>query len=109
MYQLALNPLPILLTLMTSFGVLMHDTQVDRATSTALTLPSGFSNYSAADTPIKLSDPHVHTERINVQNNIEQLHTTQARLQTRDDDKKYVSVKKYVSDGMGSGYHWPAI
>lgn len=108
MFQLFLNPLPILLTLAASFGVIFHDTQVDRATTTALALPSAFVSYGGADVAIKLSDPHVHTESFST-SNIEQLHNGQPRTQTRgDEDKKYISVKKFVSDGMGSEYHWPS-
>ncbi|TAL14679.1 hypothetical protein EPN95_02125 [Patescibacteria group bacterium] len=109
MFQLFLNPLPILLTLAASFGVLFHDTQVDHAATSALALPSSFASYGGADVAIKLSDPHVHTESFSVANNIEQLHSGQPRTQTRgDEDKKYISVKKFVSDGMGSEYHWPS-
>ncbi|MDB5166975.1 MAG: hypothetical protein JWN26_120 [Candidatus Saccharibacteria bacterium] len=109
MFQLLLNPLPILLTLAASFGVLVHDTQVDRATTTALALPAAFANFGGADVAIKLNDPHVHAENFSVENNIEQLHSGQPRTQPRgDEDKKYISVKKFVSDGMGSEYHWPS-
>jgi len=82
---------------------------MDRATSTALALPIAFAAYGASEA-IKMNDPHVHTERVNVANTIKQLRSGQPKLQTRDDkDRQYVSVKKYVSGGMGSEYHWPSV
>ncbi len=86
----------------------MHDTQTDHAATTALAQPIAFSNFGAADAILKSNDPHIHTERINVQNGAIELHSAQPRTQTRD-DKKYISVKKFVSDGMGSQYHWPSV
>jgi hypothetical protein len=81
---------------------------MDRATSTALALPIAFATFGAAEA-IKLNDPHVHTERVTVANTIEQLRSGQPKLQTRDDkDRQYVSVKKYISGGIGSEYHWPS-
>jgi hypothetical protein len=89
--------------------VLIHDTQIDRATVAALAVPVAFATLGAADTAQKLND-HVHTERFRVPNTIEQLRSTQPRTQARgDEDKQYVSVKKFVSDGMGSEYHWPSV
>jgi hypothetical protein len=109
MFPLLLNPLPILLTITTSFGVLVHDTQIDKATTTALALPATIAAFGAADIALKLNDPHVHTERFSVAHNLESLRSTQPRIQPRDDSKKYISIKKYVSDGMGSQYHWPSV
>jgi hypothetical protein len=104
-----INPLSILLTITTSFGVLIHDTHMDRATTAALALPIAFAVYGASEA-IKMSDPHVHTERVNVANTLQQLRSNQPKLQTRDDkDRMYVSVKKYMSGGMGSEYHWPSV
>ena len=102
MFPLLLNPLPILLTLTTSFGVLLHDTQIDRAATTALALPATIAAFGAADVVLKLNDPHTHIDRFSFATNV-------PRTPARDDDKKYISVKKYVSDGMGSQYHWPSV
>jgi hypothetical protein len=110
MFPLLLNPLPILLTLTTSLGVVFHDTQIDRASTTALAVPATFATYGTADSAIKLNDPHVHTERFNVADNMQVMRSSdQPRTQVRgEQDKKYISVKRYVSDGMGSEYHWPS-
>jgi hypothetical protein len=109
MFPIFINPLSVLLTITTSFGVILHDTQIDRATSTALTIPVAIATFGAAEVVLKLNDPHIHTERFSAPTNAESLRSGQPRTPVRDDDKKYVSVKKYVSDGMGSEYHWPSI
>lgn len=109
MFSVLLNPLPILLTITTSFGVLLHDTQIDKATKTALALPATIAAFGAADVAFKANDPHTHTERFSVSGELQTLKSAQPRVQARDDNKKYISVKKYVSDGMGSQYHWPSV
>ncbi len=108
MFPLLISPLSILLTLTTSFGVLLHDTQLDRATT--LALPAVVATFAAADIAMKLNDPHIHTERVSVERAMNQLRSNQPRLQVRgEDDKKYISAKKFVSDGLGSEYHWPSV
>lgn len=108
MFPIALNPLPILLTLMTSFGVLMHDTQIDHATATALTPPAVYANFGIADVTIRSNDPHIHPERVSMQGSPGQLRTGQPRLQTRDDeDNENNTVKRAVSEGLGNEYYWP--
>lgn len=103
MFPYIINPLPIALTLATSFGVLLHDTQLDRATTTALTLPAIVAAYGAADIGLKLSDGHTHTERVS-------LGASQPRIQPRGhDDKKYMLNKKLHINSSGSDYSWPSI
>lgn len=110
MFPLLINPLPLLLTLTTSFGVLVHDTQIDRATSTALAVPIAFATLGAAEISLKSGEAHVHTERFSFAKNMEQLRSGQPRIQIRnEDDKKYISVKKFTSNGLGSEYNWPSV
>lgn len=109
MFQSLINPLSILLTLTVTSGVLIHDTHMDRATFAALALPIAFAAYGASEVA-KFSDPHTHTERVSVANTLQHLRSNQPKLQARDDkDRQYISVKKYVSGGMGSEYHWPSV
>lgn len=110
MFPILINPLPLLLTLTTTFGVLVHDTQIDRATSTALALPVAIATLGAAEISLKAGEAHVHAERFSFAKNIEQLRFSQPRIQVRsEDEKKYVSVKKFTSNGVGSEYSWPTI
>src|SRR3546814_8642700 len=99
MFSTTLNSLPILLTLVTGFGVMIHDTQLDHATVTALTATSAAAAHSGATSlsgapDMRLSDQHVHTETIHL-NQTHRATNTDPRLQTRDTDiKKYLSTKK---------------
>lgn len=101
MFPLLINPLPLILTLTTSFGVLLHDTQIDRATITALTIPAIIASYGSADTALKASEGHTRTERVSVASG-------EPRVQPRgNDDKKYVIGKKFRASLHGSDYAWP--
>jgi hypothetical protein len=103
-----ISPLTLLLTLTTSFGVLVHDTQVDRATTTALALPVAFATFGAADAAIKFGDAHTHVEKVNVAKTLQELRSGQPRIQVRnDDEKKFVFNKKFAFDSGGSQYNWP--
>lgn len=110
MFSLLLNPLPVLLTLAASFGVLVHDTQVDHATMTAIALPASYSSLANSDNGLKLNDAHVHTETVTVSQNIQHLRSGEARQQSRnDDDEKYITPKKLAANDGGSEYNWPSV
>lgn len=104
MFPLLINPLAALLTLTTSFGVLIHDTQIDKAAHVATALPAVLAAYGTADVASKLNDQHVHTERVAIA-------SQQPRVQPRssNDDKKYITVKKFSGDVCGSEYSWPSV
>lgn len=110
MFPLLINPIPLIITLSTAFGVLIHDTQIDKATSTALTMPALIAAYGAADIALKLNDPHVHNERASLSEGVRDLKASQPRVQPRNgDDKKYVTQKKSAVTTFGSEYSWPSI
>ena len=110
MFPILINPLTLLLTLTTSFGVLIHDTQIDRATSTALAVPIALATFGAADVALKTNEAHTHVEKVNVAKTLQELRSGQPRIQIRnDEDRRYVSAKKFTSNGLGSEYNWPTI
>lgn len=109
MFPLFINPVSILLTLTTSFGVIIHDTQIDRATTAAFAVPAIIATFGVADITMKSNDPHIHVERFSAADTIRSLKSGQPRTQTRDDDKEFMAIKKYVSDGVGSEYNWPSV
>lgn len=110
MFPLLINPIPLILTLSTAFGVLVHDTQIDKATATAMTMPITIVAYGAADIALKLNDPHVHSERAPLSEGVRDLKASQPRVQPRNgDDKKYVTQKKSSVTSFGSEYSWPSI
>lgn len=103
MISLLINPLPIALTLATVFGVVVHDTQIDRATSIVAELPALVANYGASDISLKLNELHVHPERVSISSN-------QPGMQPRGhDDKKYIVSKRFSSSTLGSEYSWPSV
>jgi hypothetical protein len=103
MFQLPINTLPIVLTIATTFGVLLHDTQIDHATSLAAELPTLVANYGSSDISLKLNELHVHPERVSISPN-------QPSTQPRGhDDKKYIVAKRFSSSAIGSEYSWPSV
>lgn len=103
MFKLFATPLPIIIALTTGFGVLIHDTQIDKATATAIALPALLATYGAADISLKLNDPHTHSERVSVAG-------AHPRVQPRSgDDKKYISLKKFGANSLSGDYSWPSV
>lgn len=108
MFPLIINPLPLIFTLATTFGVLVHDTQLDRATTVALAVPAAIASYAAVDQMNKNDQSHTHVERVSHQNAMG-LRMMVPRLQPRDDDRRYLSNKKVY---FGAGEHislWPSV
>lgn len=93
MFEKIINPAAILIALVTTAGVIIHDTQVDRATTMALTLPSLLASYAVVDLAVKSSDPHTHVERISGPKH-HHLRATVPRVVPRDDDKRHIATKK---------------
>jgi hypothetical protein len=108
MLPFTINPLPLVFTFAATFGVLVHDTQIDRATTVALALPTAFATFAAVDSAIKSSEHHVHVERVSAPSNLANLRLSIPRMQPRDDDRRYVQSKKIAFGSMDSGYIWPS-
>ncbi|MFZ3009998.1 MAG: hypothetical protein WA030_03215 [Candidatus Microsaccharimonas sp.] len=108
MFSIIINPIPLLFTIATTFGVLIHDTQLDRAAKVALSMPVAFATYAAADAAIKSSE-HVHVERVSIPANLASLRSMTPRLQPRDDNHRYAESKKLHYSGGDNGYAWPSI
>lgn len=96
-------------TLATTFGVLIHDTKLDQATSVALTLPIALVGYEMGAQIAKLgSEGHTHVERVSLANAVRDLHAGTPRIQPRDDHKKF-TLQKHVVKGVHAfdGYYMP--
>jgi hypothetical protein len=109
MLPITINPLPLIFTIAATFGVLVHDTQVDRATTVALAMPAAFATFAAVDSVIKSSEQHVHVERVAMPHHLASLGNSLPRIQPRDDDRRYVQSKKIAFGSMDSGYIWPSV
>ncbi|MBC7564744.1 hypothetical protein H7100_00715 [Candidatus Saccharibacteria bacterium] len=102
------NPFPFVFIFATAFGVVMHDTQVDKATSVAIMTPASFTNVALANAVAK-SNEHVHVERMSVSSQGSATHPEKvAKTQPRNDHTRYIQVKKHAHDGGDNGL-WPSV
>jgi hypothetical protein len=108
MFPFTINPIPLVFTFLATFGVLVHDTQIDRATTVALALPTAFATFAAVDSVVKSGENHVHVEKVSMSNNLASLRMSIPRIQPRDEDRRYVQSKKIAFGSMDSGYIWPS-
>lgn len=109
MLQTLINPAALLFTAVTTFGVLVHDTQVDRATTVALAATSSFVSFIAIDSALKSSENHVHVERASAPRHINALRATLPRVQPRDDDRRYLQSKRLYFGTGDTNYLWPSV
>lgn len=95
MFTTTLNTLPLLLTLMTGFGVVIHDMKIDHAAVTAMSASAAVAAHgSLSGVPDMRSNDHVHTESIRLAH-MHKVNNPDPRLQTRDTDiRKYLATKK---------------
>lgn len=81
----------ITMAVLTSFGVLVHDTKLDQAATLALALPVGL--VVLAQIPTLHSEGHTHVERVSFDKSAH-LTSGTPRVQPRDDHRKYVLGKR---------------
>lgn len=103
------NPIALTFTIVTAFGVLAHDTQLDKAATIAVAMPAALVSYAAIE-GIKSSDGHVHVERASAPKNMTIMSLTLPRLQPRDDDRKLHQAKRVVYTSGDNGLSlWPSV
>lgn len=95
--------LPIALALTTGAGILMHDTQIDHATSLGMNGNYSSFNSSTAGRLYKKND-HLHYERPIYETNSN--NRAQSRL---NEDKKYAVNKRLVGSNNDFDYIWPSV
>lgn len=101
--------LAISFALTTTFGVLVHDTKIDQATTVALAIPVALMGYElGAQVPKLSSEGHTHVERVSLANAVRDLHQGTPRIQPRDDLKRFY-LQKHVVKGVHAfdGYYVP--
>jgi len=104
------NPLPFVFIFATVFGVLMHDTQADHATTVAIANPTVYTNFASSEVVSRTNEQHVHVEKVSV-SGAGEAGTTRINphTQARDDDRRYVVAKKSVYAGGDSQGLWPSV
>lgn len=93
--------IPTALALTAGASILLHDTSVDRATTTVITKPT---ETVAVSTIAKDDTPHDHTRSSNLNP------ATTPRAQTRlSDEKKYIINKRLMGSNNDFDYIWPSV
>lgn len=109
MLQTSINSLLVTFTLATSFGVLVHDTKIDRAATLAITVPGALAAVAAIDGSTKFSEAHVHVERTSGPKRISDMRSNMPRLNPRDDEHPYFQSKKMSFGDADSIGLWPSV
>jgi hypothetical protein len=100
----AINAAPLIFTVVTAFGVLVHDTQLDRATTVALALPTALATIAAVDSAINKGGDHVHVEKVSASQ-----FAGLPRLQPREDDRRNYQMRKMFQHGQDNVSIWPSV
>lgn len=104
-----IKPTPIIITIVTVFGILMHDMHIDRATTVAIALPVLLASAESLDKVIS-SNYHTHVERASLPR-YSAFRSSLPNVQPpRDDDRRYIQNKKLVFSGGGDAVSlWPSV
>lgn len=98
MFPALLNPLSVLVSLSTLAGVVIHDTNIDKAAMAAVALPTVVAVYEATNKFMVGSDAHVHPEHHVVNKNGPQDGGKRPTIRPRaHDDRKHVQQKNLES------------
>lgn len=102
MFPFLINPVTtILVSISTATGVFVHDTHLDKAAATALTMPAVMV-YEANTKQLNLApDLHTHSERGSLSQTVHDLKTQNPRIQPRtQEDKKHL-----LQNRVARGHH----
>lgn len=104
------KPVPVVLTLLTLVGILMHDMHIDKATAVAISLPAAVSSTGALEKVINPSY-HTHVERVSLPRYTSSFRSSLPNMQpVRDDDRRYIQNKKLMYMGGGDTVSlWPSV
>lgn len=105
MLQTIINPIIIGITISTTFGVLVHDTQLDKAATLAI-VPAALATYAAVE--IKTDGGHPHVERVSGPK-VNALRATVPRIQPRDDNRNYLLHRAGFAGGHDTTRLWPSV
>ncbi len=106
----SINPLPLLMTIAMVFGIVAHDTNIDRAATLAIAVPVIAVGYSAIEGIVNLGEQqlHTHIEQISI-NSTGGYASAQPRVLPRDDENSNGRKRKSYASDADSEYHWPSI
>ncbi len=110
-----INPLPVLISIAALFGVFVHDSQLGSVAMAAMSMPvitSDVSGHNQGNMEYDLSPKyqHIHAEAGSLLSSAHSLRTQQPAAQPRtENDKKYISQKRFKSNNVDNDYYWPSI
>lgn len=105
-----INPAPIVLTIATLCGVMVHDMHIDKATALAASIPALAASADMVDKYLNGSY-HTHVERASFPRSYVTFRSTLPQAQPgRDNDRRHYVQNKKTNLGFGSdhGYMWPS-
>lgn len=105
------NPLSVLLSFSTLFGVVIHDMKVDQFTTTLLATPAVVASYEGVNGAIKSTDPHTHVERMSLSQYVRGMSSDTPRIQPRLSDEKKYALQRNVMKGHHAfdNYYLPIV
>jgi hypothetical protein len=95
------NITAVVISLVTASGIFLHDTRVDKAATTAITLPAEIVADTTSSDKLMNWDAHTHVERMTFSQTVRDLQgTSNPRIQPRTDDKKHL-----LQNRVARGHH----
>lgn len=93
-------------------GILLHDTRIDNLASAAVVgfTGSAISYGMAAYKSVDSGEHHIHIKTIRVSNFESSIRNAMPKLPNRnDDERKYITQKRFAFGGANGEYCWPSI
>lgn len=96
-------PISLFVSLAALTGVTLHDTKIDKLTTTFAGIPAMMTSAESGAKSLA-SDPHTHVERVTLND----VHSSQPRLNARNDYRKHM-MQKAMPKGANrfDGYNLP--
>jgi len=109
MFQIFLTPMTTtFMTFSAMFGVVLHDAQLTKLAEVAISKHANIESIQPDEVRL-LAKASVHTH-VAAANYSSTNTSTQTSIQPRNEnDKKYVSNRRHVSNDSDSDYVWPSI
>ncbi len=106
----SINPLPLLMTAAMMFGIVAHDTSLERVATIAVAVPAVAVTYGSIEALANLNTQplHTHIEQAGF-NNTAGFNSAQPRVLPRDDENSNGRKRKSYASDADSEYHWPSI
>lgn len=104
--QKTINLAPIILIVVVSVGVLLHDMRIDKATAVAFAAPALLASYGAAH--MISGGEHIHVERIAFSNQSRVFHSTLPKVTPRDNQDRSGNSKRSSINGDNTTL-WPSV